>query len=294
MTLDTAISGAKAAGRIVSAGVKSPMDFTLSLAKGFHNAPKLYGDETVRKSDKITDLQSGLKAAGKEFGYGFYDGITGLVTQPLAGAKKEGAAGFIKGAAKGFGGLILKPASGIWGLPGYTFKGLYGQISKAFGSSTQNYIIAARTAQGFEEWKTSTPEERAEIVSAWKSTKFETRKGGKLYGTERKEAIDSHILTTTQSNSVQLIHGFQNTRHLSWDERKALSERKEQLKKEEKALQRKEKEIKRTEAKEGKIKSRCKFCPFNHDSDHHYKHHGSFSSLGLVLEQDKDFSGYAR
>jgi len=203
------------------------MDFTLSLAKGFHNAPKLYGDETVRKSEKIVDLQSGLKAAGKEFGYGFYDGITGLITQPLAGARKEGAAGFIEGAAKGFGGLILKPGAGIWGLPGYTAKGIYAEISKHFGSSVQNYIIAARTAQGFEDWKSSTPEERAQIVDSWKSTKLETKKGGKLYGNERKEAIESHILTRSHSNSVEFVHGFKNTRHLSWDERKALSERKE-------------------------------------------------------------------
>jgi len=280
VTLDTAISGAKAAGRIVSAGVKSPMDFTLSLAKGFHNAPKLYGDETVRKSEKIVDLQSGLKAAGKEFGYGFYDGITGLITQPLAGAKKEGAAGFIKGAARGFGGLILKPGAGIWGLPGYTAKGIYAEISKHFGSSVQNYIIAARTAQGFEDWKSSTPEERIQIVEAWKSTKLETKKGGKLYGNERKEAIESHILTRSHSNSVELVHGFKNTKHLSWDERKALSERKQQLKKEEKELQRREKKIRNAEKKEGKIKSRCKFCPFDHESGHHLKHTGSFSSIG--------------
>jgi len=41
------------------------MDFSLGLARGFHNAPKLYGDDTVRPQEKVTDLQSGLKAAGK-------------------------------------------------------------------------------------------------------------------------------------------------------------------------------------------------------------------------------------
>jgi hypothetical protein len=41
-----------------------------------------------------------------------YDGITGLVTQPLRGAEKEGAAGLIKGIGKGIGGLILKPSAG--------------------------------------------------------------------------------------------------------------------------------------------------------------------------------------
>ncbi len=41
-----------------------------------------------------------------------YDGITGLVTQPLRGAEKEGAAGLVKGIGKGIGGLILKPGAG--------------------------------------------------------------------------------------------------------------------------------------------------------------------------------------
>lgn len=284
VSLDTAISGAKAVGKIVSAGVKSPMDFTLSLAKGFHNAPKLYGDETVRQNEKIVGLHSGLRVARRELGYGFFDGITGLVTQPMAGAKKEGAAGFLKGAAKGFGGLILKPAAGIWGLPGYTAKGIYTEVAKHFGSSVQNYIIAARTAQGFEDWKNSTPEERAQIVSSWKDSKLETRKGGALYGEERKEAIERNIVTRTHSNSVELVHGFKNTRHLSWDERKALADRKDQLKKDEKEVQRREKEIQKEERRSsrsgGKVKSRCKFCPFDHDSSHHLKHSNTWSSLG--------------
>ena len=65
ISLDAALGAGKGIGRIVGAGLKSPMDFTLSLARGFHNAPKLYGDESVRQADKITGIQSGLKAAGK-------------------------------------------------------------------------------------------------------------------------------------------------------------------------------------------------------------------------------------
>ena len=38
--------------------------------------------------------------------------MTGVVTQPIKGAKKEGAAGFLKGMGKGFAGLIVKPAAG--------------------------------------------------------------------------------------------------------------------------------------------------------------------------------------
>ena len=256
ITVESALGGAKAAGRIVSAGVKSPMDFTLSLAQGFHNAPKLYGDTTVRKPEKITDMRTGLQAAGKEFGYGFYDGITGLVTQPIAGAQKEGFAGFIKGAAKGMAGVVLKPGAGVWGIPGYTAKGVYREVAKHFGKSVQNYIIAARTAQGYEEWKNSTPEHRAEIVAAWHSSKLEPRKGGKKYGQEKQQEIEEHIATRTKSNSVELVSGFKNTRKLTWDERKALAERKQQLKKEEKELKRQEQLMRKEEREAGKVKSR--------------------------------------
>ena len=41
-----------------------------------------------------------------------FDGITGLVTQPIDGAKKEGIAGLIKGLGKGIGGVVLKPQAG--------------------------------------------------------------------------------------------------------------------------------------------------------------------------------------
>ena len=165
--LDTVIGTGKGIRKIVGAGFSSPADFTLGLSKGFHNAPKLYGDDTVRKPDQVTDFKSGIKAASKEFGYGFYDGISGLVTQPMRGAQKEGPAGFIKGIGKGIGGIALKPGAAIFGLPGYMMKGVYKEIERQFGSSVQNYIIAARTAQGFDEWQAASPEERAEVVQRW-------------------------------------------------------------------------------------------------------------------------------
>lgn len=70
-------------------------------------------------------MKSGLVAAGKGFGYGLYDGLTGLVTQPYNGAKKEGAVGFLKGFGKGLGGVVFKPSTGACGVPGYAFMGVY-------------------------------------------------------------------------------------------------------------------------------------------------------------------------
>lgn len=112
ITLESALDAGKGVSRIVTTGVKSPMNFCLGLARGFRNAPRLYNDDTVRPQEKVTDLASGFKVAGKEFGFGFYDGLTGLVTQPLKGAEKEGGIGLLKGIGKGIGGLVLKPAAG--------------------------------------------------------------------------------------------------------------------------------------------------------------------------------------
>jgi hypothetical protein len=101
------------ASRVAEVGLSVPMDFANNLAQGFHNVPKLYQDHTVRPHETVTGMKSGLQAAGRDFGHGVYDGVTGVITQPVNGAKEEGALGFLKGVGKGIGGLVLKPTAGI-------------------------------------------------------------------------------------------------------------------------------------------------------------------------------------
>lgn len=55
----------KGLGRMTAATLRSPMTFSVALAQGAHNAPKMWGDKTVRPQEKITGFGSGLKAAGK-------------------------------------------------------------------------------------------------------------------------------------------------------------------------------------------------------------------------------------
>ena len=98
---------------------KSPVAFFYNVANGFHNQPGyIFHDDTVRRRINITGFSSGCKAAGKGFTYGIWDGVTGVVSQPVHGAKKEGIKGFGKGMAKGGAGLILKLLAGK--LPPYT------------------------------------------------------------------------------------------------------------------------------------------------------------------------------
>ncbi|KAF7898331.1 hypothetical protein EAF00_004777 [Botryotinia globosa] len=115
----------------------------MALADGFHAAPTLYG-EKVRDYGPLTDWKSGGVIAGKSFGYGFYDGITGIVTQPMQGAKKDGAVGFAKGLAKGTVGLITKPGAAMFGLMAYPAMGLYKSINEMGLSTAQKRVLKGR------------------------------------------------------------------------------------------------------------------------------------------------------
>ncbi|OAX83453.1 hypothetical protein ACJ72_02186 [Emergomyces africanus] len=201
ITAADAVCAGQTAKRIINLGLKSPMDFTLGLAKGFHNAPKLYGDTTVREHPKVTGFHSGLRAARKELGYGFYDGISGLVTQPLAGSK-DGVSGFMKGFGKGIGGFILKPGAGIFALSGYTMSGVYKEIQKRLGTSIEHYIIASRSIEGYEEWNHAHDSERAAIIRGWYSlsTNPEVKVKGSSFGSEL-EALSRGIFDHTRISS---------------------------------------------------------------------------------------------
>ena len=168
MLRQTGVHTSKGLGRFLKAFVQTPMEISVSLTKGFHNLPKLWGDDTVRPQEQVSDFKSGAMAAGKEFGFGWYDGVTGLVTQPWKGAQKEGASGFVKGIGKGVAGFATKPFAGFSGILGHTMKGVQKEVQKLFGSNVQNYIVASRVAQGYEEWLQSSDAEKQDVIVRWK------------------------------------------------------------------------------------------------------------------------------
>lgn len=67
LDIDGILSAGKSAAKVVNVGLRAPASFTMAVAKGFHNMPLLYGDDTVREQPKVTGIKSGLKAAGKVF-----------------------------------------------------------------------------------------------------------------------------------------------------------------------------------------------------------------------------------
>lgn len=166
----------KGMGRFLKSSFSAPVDVTMGLTKGFHNFPKMWGDDTVRPQHQVSGFKSGAVAAGKEFGFGMYDGFAGLVTQPWRGAQKEGTAGFFKGMGKGLGGFATKPFAGFSGLMGHTMKGVQKEIEKLFGGNVQNYIAASRVAQGYEEWQQSSAAEKQAVIDQWKLIQKDLKK----------------------------------------------------------------------------------------------------------------------
>ena len=61
-------------------------------------------------------------------------------------------------------------------VPAYTFKGIYKELRKHLGASDQNYIVAARTAQGYDEWERSSEDDRLDAVRKWHDIQLELSK----------------------------------------------------------------------------------------------------------------------
>ncbi|CAH0407407.1 unnamed protein product [Chilo suppressalis] len=74
-------------------------------------------DYQRRRRDNINkppaNLQEGLARSGKGLVMGVVDGITGVFTKPISGARDEGVEGFFKGLGKGAVGLVARPTAGV-------------------------------------------------------------------------------------------------------------------------------------------------------------------------------------
>ncbi|EMP30306.1 Vacuolar protein sorting-associated protein 13C [Chelonia mydas] len=70
------------------------------------------------------DFGDSLAKGGKGFLRGIVGGVTGIITKPVEGAKKEGAAGFFKGVGKGLVGVVARPTGGIVDMASSTFQGI--------------------------------------------------------------------------------------------------------------------------------------------------------------------------
>ncbi|KAI4919749.1 hypothetical protein J4E90_001886 [Alternaria incomplexa] len=161
-----------------------PMDLTLAITQGFHNAPRLYGDETVRRPPRVTGFHSGTRAGRDEFLYGVKDGVSGLVTQPYNGAKQNGVIGAVRGVGFGIGGFVLKDIAALLGPLAYTMKGLDAEYMKRYQPT--NYLRRARIAEGQKEL--TMLESKAHI------TAIKEAQNGAKRPSEKKESVEENVV----------------------------------------------------------------------------------------------------
>lgn len=91
----------------------------------------------------------------------------GLVSRPYKGAKADGWRGFGKGLGLGFIHLFPRRGIVVHG-KAYGIRALYLAIKKRVGSDTLSFILATHFAQGVEDVKASTEEERAGVLEKWR------------------------------------------------------------------------------------------------------------------------------
>jgi hypothetical protein len=149
-------STARGLARSASVLCKAPLDISLAITLGFHNAPRLYGDSTVPPPPamhRIRGYKSGWNAGLVELKYGFMEGYAGLVKLPILGAKegKNVVTGAVEGVAKGIGGCVLKPIAGVLGVPTFSGMGLRREVRKFCSEGWdggEQWMREARTLQG--------------------------------------------------------------------------------------------------------------------------------------------------
>jgi len=95
------------------------------------------------KLKKTTTVGEGVYVGAKELGSNLYDGVTGILSQPVRGYEEGGIGGAFAGVGRGIIGLAVKPMVGVFDLASRTTEGIR---NTAFGSGTEEFqSVAVRT-----------------------------------------------------------------------------------------------------------------------------------------------------
>ncbi|TID06557.1 Sterol 3-beta-glucosyltransferase UGT80A2 [Colletotrichum higginsianum] len=147
-------ASAKSIGLVGPTAAKGMLvDFPLALTEGLRAVPKHFGT-AVRDHGAVTDARSGAVVAGKTFAWGFVDGLSDLVMEPVRGAGNGGGAlGAFKGVGKGAASLVAKSGAGMFGLFAYPSAGIAKSLRSAVYSGTRKAIAKERHREG--QWLVS-------------------------------------------------------------------------------------------------------------------------------------------
>ncbi|WVF67372.1 hypothetical protein IAT40_002127 [Kwoniella sp. CBS 6097] len=147
---------------------KGMMNIIDHVSEGMDNIPKLIGSSS-RERGKVHDFESGVREGAKGVFYGYWDGITGLVTEPVEGAKKEGFVGALKGMGRSYINATARPAAGIMGAMSLPLRGAAKSFRSRFGMPQELVLQDPRKALGIQDARSLSSEEKEKILR-----KFET------------------------------------------------------------------------------------------------------------------------
>eukprot|EP00760_Papus_ankaliazontas_P013958 PhM_4_TR15929/c0_g2_i2/m.54546/K19525/VPS13A_C; vacuolar protein sorting-associated protein 13A/C len=124
--------GAQSLGRnLVFGTVGIAKGITNSVGSGF--ARLTFDDAFLRKRRharvrKAKGIGEGVAEGAKAFGLSLGQGLTGILTKPIEGAKESGATGFFKGVGKGIVGVVAKPVTGVMDLVVHATEGVQASV----------------------------------------------------------------------------------------------------------------------------------------------------------------------
>jgi len=114
-----------------------------------------------------------------------------LVREPVEGAKKEGFIGAIKGSARSFVNVNMRPAAGIVGLIANPAQGAWKSIRGLWGtgSGPPQPHRETRISEGKQMYSASTQGEKDAILAAFECLSASTTERQKGYAKAAKEEI---------------------------------------------------------------------------------------------------------
>ncbi|XP_060618149.2 intermembrane lipid transfer protein VPS13A isoform X1 [Anolis sagrei] len=146
-------------------------------------------------------IKEGLTRGGKGLVSGFVSGITGIVTKPIRGAQKEGAAGFFKGVGKGLVGAVARPTGGIIDMASSTFQG----IKRATHASDD--ITSLRPPRFFSEDGVIRPYRLRDGTGSQMLQNIENGRFGKLRYFAHAMVNNTDLLMLTKSGVLFVTRG---------------------------------------------------------------------------------------
>jgi hypothetical protein len=96
---------------------------------------------------EVKHVGDGLKRGLEHMGHGLFKGITGIVNEPIKGAKADGKMGLLKGMGRGLAGVVTKPVSGVLDFAAKTSEGIQNtalMLNPEYSLSKPTRVRAAR------------------------------------------------------------------------------------------------------------------------------------------------------